>query len=223
MTTETKKERTCEERVQEHWNSRKADFQKFIAEENYDELSEYILDVSHVDAQPADSSEGKHLQYAPYDRIQISYGGPTEELRYYEDGLVEFVLLDWFDMAAVLLNHQQMDCTHEGLSDDDIGKAHKEDAQIAEFLHEYFIGEPLEDEPVNTSKFIVDHNRQLQGEELDKFKKWKADTTKQIIEELPAEFAKAAQLQKEQTKPWTTQQLEGEELEEYLAKRFKKD
>ena len=36
MTTETKKERTCKERVQEHWNSRKADFQKFIAEENYD-------------------------------------------------------------------------------------------------------------------------------------------------------------------------------------------
>ena len=66
------------------------------------------------------------------------------EFKFRMVALVEFVLLDWFDMAAVLLNHQQMDCTHEGLSDDDIGKAHKEDAQIAEFLHQYFIGEPLE-------------------------------------------------------------------------------
>ena len=90
MTTQTKiiktilfdKDSTCEERVKVMWNSRKVDFQKFIAEENYDDLSDYILDVSHVDAQPADSSEGKHLQHAPYDRIQISYGGPTEEIRF---------------------------------------------------------------------------------------------------------------------------------------------
>jgi len=150
MTTQTKKERTCKERVQEHWDSRKADFQKFMDDENYDELSEYILDVSHVDARPveyvvgvSESFIGKHLQHAPYDRIQISYGGPTEEIRYYEDGLVEFVLLDWYDSAVVLLNHQQLgwppfNCTHEGT-------AHEEDEQIAEFLHQYFIGEPLEE------------------------------------------------------------------------------
>lgn len=139
MTTQTKKERTCKERVQEHWDSRKADFQKFMDDENYDDLSEYILDVSHVEARPAEDftrfhqTSNVHLQHAPYDRIQISYGGPTEEIRYYEDGLVEFVLLDWYDSAVVLLNHQQLDCTHEGT-------AHQEDAQIAEFLHEYFIG-----------------------------------------------------------------------------------
>jgi hypothetical protein len=138
MKKETTKERTCKERVQEHWDSRKADFQKFIAEENYDDLSDYILDVSHVDAHPVEYLTGvtqsladKHLQYAPYDRIQISYGGPSEEIRYYESGLVEFVLLDWFDEAPVLLNHQQLECTHDGT-------AHLEDAQIAEFLREHF-------------------------------------------------------------------------------------
>lgn len=31
-----------------------------------------------------------------YFRYQFSYGGPTEELRIYENGLVEFVYLDWF-------------------------------------------------------------------------------------------------------------------------------
>tara|TARA_R110002110_G_scaffold189368_1_gene397541 strand:+ start:235 stop:927 length:693 start_codon:yes stop_codon:yes gene_type:complete len=230
MTTQTK-ERTCKERVQEHWDSRKAEFQKFMNDENYDELSEYILDVSHVEARPAEDftrfhqMSNVHLQHAPYDRIQISYGGPTEEIRYYEDGIVEFVLLDWFDSAVVVLNHQQLECTHLNQGIDYVNDhfiVHQEDEQIAEFLHEYFIGEPLEDEPViSTNKFV--ETEPLQGEELDKFKKWKADYTKQIIEELPAEFAKAAQLQKEQTKPWTTQQLQGAELDEYIAKRFKKD
>jgi hypothetical protein len=115
-------------------------------DENYDELSEYILDVSHVEARPADALVGVSqlknvgLQYAPYDRIQISYGGPTEEIRYYENGIVEFVLLDWFDEAAVLLNHQQLECTHDdAIRLPYLDTAHQEDEQIAEFLHEYFI------------------------------------------------------------------------------------
>ena len=160
MKKQPKKERTCKERVQEHWDSRKADFQKFMDDENaglYEGedmqrglLTDYILSVDKVEARPveyvvgvSESFIGKHLQHAPYDRIQISYGGPTEEIRYYKDGLVEFVLLDWYDSAVVLLNHQQLgwppfNCTHEGT-------AHEEDEQIAEFLHQYFIGEPLEE------------------------------------------------------------------------------
>jgi hypothetical protein len=163
MKKQPKKERTCKERVQEHWDSRKADFQKFMDDENaglYEGedmqrglLTDYILSVDKVEARPieyiagvSESFVGKHLQHAPYDRIQISYGGPTEEIRYYEDGLVEFVLLDWYDSAVVLLNHQQLDCTHgDAVRLPYLVTAHEEDEQIAEFLHQYFIGEPLEE------------------------------------------------------------------------------
>ena len=35
-------------------------------------------------------------QQEDYFRFQISWGGPSEEVRFYEDGKIEFVYLDWF-------------------------------------------------------------------------------------------------------------------------------
>ncbi len=32
----------------------------------------------------------------PYFRYQLSWGGPSEEVRFYENGQIEFVYMDWF-------------------------------------------------------------------------------------------------------------------------------
>lgn len=65
---------------------------------NYDEISEdlmedrcnYGLCFDFVEPDTFDDQEDGYYRY------QYSYGGPTEELRIYENGLVEFVYLDWW-------------------------------------------------------------------------------------------------------------------------------
>lgn len=114
----------CKERVDEHWKSRRKDFRKFIEADDYEELDQYILEVNHEEAVPAVSPKGLHLQHAPYDRILISWGGPSEEIRYYQDNSAEFVLLDWGDKAEITI-------AGEG--------AIPEDERVAEFLRSYFI------------------------------------------------------------------------------------
>jgi len=39
-------------------------------------------------------------QRADYYRYQISYGGPSDEFRFYKNGDIEYWFLDWFDGAA---------------------------------------------------------------------------------------------------------------------------
>jgi len=41
-------------------------------------------------------SDGDYNDGAPYFRYQMSYGGPSDEVRFYESGMIEYVFLDWF-------------------------------------------------------------------------------------------------------------------------------
>jgi len=57
-----------------------------------------------------------------YFRFQISYGGPSEELRFYCDEMlrpykIEFWFLDWFDGAKVTLSGHNLDLMLEIWSD----------------------------------------------------------------------------------------------------------
>lgn len=45
-------------------------------------------------AEEAEEAEG--VEVVNYYRFQISWGGPSTEVRFYENGLIEFVYLDWF-------------------------------------------------------------------------------------------------------------------------------
>jgi len=49
---------------------------------------EYGLSFDFMEA-----DKNNHNGYYCY---QISWGGPSEEIRFYKDGLIEFVYLDWF-------------------------------------------------------------------------------------------------------------------------------
>lgn len=99
-------DKKCKDRVKSHLTSRMSDLRKlykaWCAGNEYVEdlgiLSEYGLCFDYV---PAETFSDQKIGFF---RFQISYGGPTEEIRFFTDSqfnLVEaqFWLLDWFDGA----------------------------------------------------------------------------------------------------------------------------
>ena len=102
------KQPTCEQRVQEHLESRLEDIRTlwqlyYSGDEEGDKdlghFHEYGLCFDYVAAGTfKDQDEG-------YFRYQISYGGPSEEFRFYTDAgmnlhRVEFWFMDWYDGAS---------------------------------------------------------------------------------------------------------------------------
>jgi hypothetical protein len=99
----------CEQRIEDALESRLSDLRILWegyqnGEESNEEvgcgLHEYGLGFDYVP--PFTFGE---TQKAGYWRYQISYGGPSEEIRFFCDGLrvpkiIEFWLLDWFDGAV---------------------------------------------------------------------------------------------------------------------------
>lgn len=53
-------------------------------------FNDYGLDFSLVEAGTFDDQKESYYRY------QLSYGGPSEEIRFYRDGTIVFVYLDWF-------------------------------------------------------------------------------------------------------------------------------
>lgn len=91
---------TCKDAVQGAFDGRMEDIRKLYKAKNNEteelgNLSEYGLCMDYVIA----GTFAK--QRAGYKRYQISYGGPSEEFRIYDNGDVEFWYLDWFDGACV--------------------------------------------------------------------------------------------------------------------------
>ncbi len=94
---------TCEERIDEHLESRAEDFLGFMngmssddddtREETLEEFGNYGLCVDFVEPFTFDDQDEGYLRY------QLSWGGPGDELRFY-DGRVEYWFLDWFDGAS---------------------------------------------------------------------------------------------------------------------------
>jgi hypothetical protein len=73
-------------------------------EDNFNELSTYLQDDIREQYQERLNSYGLSFDYVELDkdteqdyfRYQLSYGGPSEEIRFYDDGAIEYVYLDWF-------------------------------------------------------------------------------------------------------------------------------
>tara|TARA_R100001244_G_scaffold129797_1_gene101473 strand:+ start:255 stop:647 length:393 start_codon:yes stop_codon:yes gene_type:complete len=91
---------TCEDRITESIISRGEDFKRFMNaedEKTQEEFYNYGLCLDMV-------SVGTFKdQKEPYLRYQISFGGPSEELRFYQNGTVEFWFLDWYDGAHKII------------------------------------------------------------------------------------------------------------------------
>ena len=94
------KDKTCAERVQAAFESRMSDIRALYNAENQEtkelgSLNEYGLSLDRVEAGTFEK------QRAPYTRYQLSWGGPSEEFRVYDNGEVEFWFMDWYDGASV--------------------------------------------------------------------------------------------------------------------------
>ena len=99
------KDKSCAERVQDAFNSRMEDIRTLYdaldqKTEELGPLSEYGLSMDYV---VAGTFKG---QRAGYKRYQLSWGGPSEEFRIYDNDEVEFWYLDWFDGACVSVEGQ---------------------------------------------------------------------------------------------------------------------
>ena len=89
-------ERSCRNRIDAHLESRAEDFTRFMHGdlEHEEEFNEYGLDFDLVEADTFND------QPKPYYRFQLSWGGPSDEIRFYKDGTIQYWFLDWFDGAS---------------------------------------------------------------------------------------------------------------------------
>jgi hypothetical protein len=80
-----------------HLESRREDFEAFFASEAME--TEDLGDFSHYGLS-YDRVEDEEDEYDPetlkYFRYQLSWGGPSDEIRFHPNGRIEYVHLDWF-------------------------------------------------------------------------------------------------------------------------------
>jgi len=96
-------ETKCKDKVQSAFESRMEDIRTlWEAEEQETEVLGHLFDYGLcIDRVEAGTFKD---QRAPYMRYQLSYGGPSEEFRIFDNGDVEFWYFDWFDGACVDVN-----------------------------------------------------------------------------------------------------------------------
>ena len=109
----SEKEKRCKDLVGEHYRNRMTDLRAMMKAENDGNeagpedtgpLNEYGLCFDYV------SPETFNGQRHGYFRYQISWGGPSDEFRYYLDESfrptrVEYWYMDWFDGAKRTVSH----------------------------------------------------------------------------------------------------------------------
>ena len=102
------KEKSCKELINQKLEGRAADFIAFMnaddLEENtvnkdgYEVGSFYSYGLAFSFVEPY-AQDGEHM--AGYFRYQLSWGGPSDEVRFYQDGGIEYWYMDWFDGAKI--------------------------------------------------------------------------------------------------------------------------
>lgn len=65
-------------------------------ETNTREFHNYGLSFDKPEFPDFDESEDDDTEKEPYYRYQLGWGGPSDEIRFYEDGTIEYVYMDWF-------------------------------------------------------------------------------------------------------------------------------
>jgi hypothetical protein len=110
--TADKRQPTCAERIREHWHDRITDLRDLqkrkqsrdgrAAEEAFEEFWNYGLGFDYVTP-----GTFEH-QREGYWRWQLSWGGPSDEFRFFADPIgssdphrIEYWFMDWFDGAKL--------------------------------------------------------------------------------------------------------------------------
>lgn len=119
---------SCADRVCGARDSRLADLERFNLGE-YDEDDNPDGYIADIDGEPheyglcldfveAGTFDGQRRGYV---RFQFSWGGPSEELRIYADGEIEFWFMDWGDGASRTLDRQESATVEQFLMIDQFG------------------------------------------------------------------------------------------------------
>ena len=85
----------CKDLVEEKFKDTIDEVRGMYKAGDYEALSEYALSLDYVKAGTFSN------QRAGYLRWQLSWGGPSDEFRIYDNGDVEYWYLDWWDGACV--------------------------------------------------------------------------------------------------------------------------
>ena len=86
----------CENRIAEEWANRKESMRTTT---DADLLNGYALCFDYVEANTFGTHDGYH-------RYQMSWGGPQDEVRFYDDGQINYAFLDWYDHAEIPIERE---------------------------------------------------------------------------------------------------------------------
>ena len=89
-----KTEPTCEERIDGYLESTVNAIKEMMGDDFTGTLDP---DYGHIDVVDTKANDWEGPDYARY---QMSWGGPSDELRFYRDGKIEYWFLDWFAGAS---------------------------------------------------------------------------------------------------------------------------
>ena len=90
------KELTCADRVAGEWKDRRESISLLMAcnsDEAFEQFNWLAFDYVSIDTFE-DQDQGFY-------RLQFSYGGPQDEIRFYDNGNIKYWFLDWFDGASI--------------------------------------------------------------------------------------------------------------------------
>ena len=95
---------TCEEQIDGHLERKRAAFRSYMNEpDTYENGSEADgLSSFHDYGLSFDAciDEDPEKAATDYYRYQLSWGGPSDEIRFHRDGSIEYRFMDWFDGAG---------------------------------------------------------------------------------------------------------------------------
>ena len=82
----------------------KNDYQEY--ENSYEALNEFGLSIDYIEPNTFEDQKNGYIRY------QLSYGGPSDELRFYIDDNKElykcdYAYLDWFDGAVIDVTEEE--------------------------------------------------------------------------------------------------------------------
>ena len=110
---------SCRDRIDAQWISTQADIGAMLLGEDWEEYKEANGYDSDCDGHQAFSEYGLCFDYVSpengengYYRFQMSYGGPSDELRFYatREGqchVIQYWFMDWFDGAHITLTNDK--------------------------------------------------------------------------------------------------------------------
>ena len=97
----------CKDVINEKWEGRKKDLEELLkydakgkAHPKLGWFNEYGLSLNFVKPGTFEDQREGYLRY------QLSWGGPSDEIRFYQNGNIEYWFLDWFDGASIDITNE---------------------------------------------------------------------------------------------------------------------